>query len=234
MFDKLPPRILILELTKSSNISLFNIVERSWFNIVKVSTLEKAIASSHSSAPDIIIIDAVEQNEITIKAAVTLRAISGLDKTPIIFLLNSKEAKTNPTLENSEFVDLLVKPFTSEQLITLIRNLLRRSNWILKNKMIQYKDISIDLTNYRVTKNGEEIHLGPTEFKILHLLLQAPKVTFSRQDIIEKVWPTSKNIDVRTVDVHINRIRNSIRHKDSQVFIKTVRSLGYCIDSLSS
>lgn len=233
MFGKLPPRILILELTKSSNISLFNIVERLWFNIVKVCTLDKAIASAHSLPPDIIIIDTLEQDEPTMKAIVKLREISGIEKIPIIFLLNSQEQKPTFNLENSEFVDLLVKPFTSEQLITLIRNLLRRSNWILKNKIIQYKDISIDLANYKVTKNGEEIHLGPTEFKILHLLLKSPKVTFSRQDIIDKVWPTSKNIDARTVDVHINRIRNSIRHKDSQVFIKTVRSLGYCIDSLS-
>ncbi len=234
MLDKLPPRILILELTQSSNISLFNIVERSWFNIVKVSTLEKAIASSHSSLPDLIIIDSIEQDEGTLEAAVNLRTITGLEKTPIIFLLNSKELKTNDYSLDNEFVDLLIKPFTSDQLITSIRTLLRRSNWVLKNKVITYKEISIDLTTYQVTKNGQEIHLGPTEFKILQLFLKSPKVTFSRQDIIDRVWPTNKNIDARTVDVHINRIRNSIRHKDSQVFIKTVRSLGYCIDSLSS
>lgn len=234
MLDKLPPRILILELIKSSNISLFNIVERSWFNIAKVNTLEKAIAYSHSSPPDIIIIDSIQQDDSTMESAITLRTISGLEKIPIIFLVNSKEVTTNSSLIDNEFVDTLVKPFTSDQLITSIRTLLRRSNWVLKNKVITYKEISVDLTTYQVTKNGQEIHLGPTEFKILQLLLQSPKTTFSRQDIIDKVWPVSKNIDARTVDVHINRIRNSIKHKNSQVFIKTVRSLGYCIDSLSS
>jgi two-component system phosphate regulon response regulator PhoB len=111
-----------------------------------------------------------------------------------------------------------------------IRSLLRRSNLILQDKVIKYKEVSMDLTTYKVTNNGRIIRLGPTEFKILQLFIKAPKVIFSRQDIVNKVWGRDTAIDLRTIDVHINRIRTSLKNKESEVFIKTVRTTGYCLD----
>ncbi|MFU7502330.1 MAG: winged helix-turn-helix domain-containing protein [Candidatus Tisiphia sp.] len=74
------------------------------------------------------------------------------------------------------------------------------------------------------------MRLGPTEFKILQLFIKAPKVIFSRQDIVDKVWGRDTAIDLRTIDVHINRIRTSLKNKESEVFIKTIRAIGYCLD----
>ncbi|XVN42123.1 MAG: response regulator transcription factor [Candidatus Rickettsia vulgarisii] len=231
--DKLPPKILILELTKSDNISLFSTIERSHFNIVKVSTLEKAIISSYLIPPDLIIIDSVAQDMITIRALNKIREVNGLEKVPVIFLLNSGKPKLGGYLQNNGLISILIKPFSSDQLINLIRSLLRNSNLVLKNTIITFKEITIDLSTYKVISSGKKVHLGPIEFKILQLLVQSPKIIFSRQDIIKKIWSENKDIDPRTVDVHINRIRKSIIHKDSQVFIKTIRSSGYCIDSLN-
>lgn len=232
-FNKFPPKILIVELTKSDNISLFNIIDRCYFNIVKVSALEKAIISAYLIPPDLIIIDSIVQDITTTKAINQLREVNGLEKTPIIFLLNSNKTEVNDYSQNNDLITTIIKPFSSDQLISLIRSLLRNSNLVLKNTIIAFREISIDLSNYKVISSGKKAHLGPIEFRILQLLVQSPKVIFSRRDIINKIWSENKDIDLRTIDVHINRIRKSIIHKDSQVFIKTIRSSGYCIDSLN-
>ncbi len=230
MLDKLPPRILIIESTKSINVSLSNVIERAWFNLVKATTVEKAIVSSAINHPDIIIIDSMVQDKVATEIATRIREINGLAKVPIIFLLNSGESPSNYTLEDNNFVASLIKPFTSDQLMILIRSLLRRSNLILQDKVIKYKEVSMDLTTYKVTNNGRVIRLGPTEFKILQLFIKSPKVVFSRQNIVDKVWGKDTIIDLRTIDVHINRIRASLKNKESEIFIKTVRSTGYCLD----
>ncbi|MDR0773761.1 MAG: winged helix-turn-helix domain-containing protein [Rickettsia sp.] len=230
MFDKLPPRILIIESTKSINVSLSNVIERAWFNLVKANTIEKATAYSIANHPDIIIVDSMVQDKVATEIATKLREINGLEKVAIIFLLHSGESPSNYTLEDNNFVVSLTKPFTSDQLMISIRSLLRRSNLILQDKVIKYKEVSMDLTSYKVTNNGRIIRLGPTEFKILQLFIKAPKVIFSRQDIVDKVWGRDTAIDLRTIDVHINRIRTSLKNKESEVFIKTIRAIGYCLD----
>ncbi|MCC8398290.1 MAG: winged helix-turn-helix domain-containing protein [Rickettsia endosymbiont of Labidopullus appendiculatus] len=230
MLDKLPPRILIIESTKSINVSLSNVIERAWFNLVKATTAEKAIVSSTINHHDIIIIDSMVQDKVATEIATRIRDINGLAKVPIIFLLNYGESPSNYTLEDNNFVASLIKPFTSDQLMILIRSLLRRSNLILQDKVIKYKEVSMDLTTYKVTNNGRVIRLGPTEFKILQLFIKSPKVIFSRQNIVDKVWGKDTSMDLRTIDVHINRIRASLKNKGSELFIKTVRSTGYCLD----
>ncbi|WP_375358745.1 winged helix-turn-helix domain-containing protein [Candidatus Tisiphia endosymbiont of Neophilaenus lineatus] len=230
MFDKLPPRVLIIESTKSINVSLSNVIERAWFNLVKANTIEKAIVSSIANHPDIIIVDSMVQDKVATEIATKLREINGLEKVPIILLLHSGESPSNYTLEDNNFIVSLTKPFTSDQLMISIRSLLRRSNLILQDKVIKYKEVSMDLTTYKVTNNGRIIRLGPTEFKILQLFIKAPKVIFSRQDIVDKVWGRDTAIDLRTIDVHINRIRTSLTNKKSEVFIKTIRAIGYCFD----
>ncbi|WP_417905175.1 winged helix-turn-helix domain-containing protein [Candidatus Tisiphia endosymbiont of Micropterix aruncella] len=230
MFDKLPPRVLIIESTKSINVSLSNVIERAWFDLVKVNTIEKAMVSSIANHPDIIIVDSMVQDKVATEIATKLREINGLAKVPVIFLLHSGESPSNYTLEDNNFVVSLIKPFTPDQLMISIRSLLRRSNLILQDKVIKYKEVSMDLTTYKVTNNGRIIRLGPTEFKILQLFIKAPKVIFSRQDIVDKVWGRDTAIDLRTIDVHINRIRTSLKNKESEIFIKTVRATGYCLD----
>ncbi|WP_341748895.1 winged helix-turn-helix domain-containing protein [Candidatus Tisiphia endosymbiont of Sialis lutaria] len=230
MFDKLPPRILVIESTKSVNASLSNVMERAWFNLIKTNTVEKAIVLSAINPPDIIIIDSIVQDKLATEIASKIREIDDLARVPIIFLLHPGESLSGYALEDSNFVACLIKPFTSDQLMLLIISLLRRSNLILQDKVIKYKEVSMDLTTYKVTNNGRVIRLGPTEFKILQLFIKSPKVIFSRQDIVNKVWGKDAVIDLRTIDVHINRIRASLNNKNSEVFIKTVRSTGYCLD----
>ena len=223
MTDKLPPRILVVETNNSRLISLFNVIERSWFSISRAGSVEKAITAATNNRPDILVIDSQINLEGAIFIANKIRHMNKAIKLPLIFMLEKGEATANYVLEDNNLVGFIYKPFTSNQLMEQIRSMLRRSQTILQDKVIKYKNVRMDLTTYAVYEGNRQVHLGPTEFKI-----------FSRQKIIEYIWDADKVIDQRTVDVHINRIRkalsnNNISASETTPFIKTIRSSGYCL-----
>ena len=225
MLDKLLPQILIVRHKESIHISLYNIIERAGFDIIKADTLEQAVSSNIT--PAIIIIDA-QPPELQI-IITSVRKIERLAKTPIIFL-TAPEIKI---LDQSKgnFFSFLPKPFSSDQLINMIKDLLRRSKPILKDNVIKFKNISIDLNTQRLYKNDKIARLSRTEFKILYLFLQFPTTVFSRQKIMEYVWENHKDFNPRIIDVHINRIRQTLGGTDEEKdFIKTVRFAGYCLE----
>lgn len=227
---KLPPKVLIIECEKAFNITLCNSLERNWFDVLKAYNAEQALRSVNLNIPNVAIISSMLQDISAAEMAVRLRKIKQLDKLPIIFLLNTGESSANYNHLNNDLVEFAYRSCTPNELITAIKSLLRRSQTVLQNKVIRYKDISLDLLTFKVFKNNEQIHLGPTEFKILQLLVQKPKEIFSRQQIIDYVWGSKKTIESRTVDVHINRLRILIKSPKGSSFIKTVRSSGYCIN----
>jgi two-component system phosphate regulon response regulator PhoB len=115
--------------------------------------------------------------------------------------------------------------------MTTIRAFLRKSNPIFQDKVITYNDISMYLSTFKVYRATKQVHLGPTEFKILQLFVQKPKNIYSRRQIIDYVWGVDKEIAQRTIDVHVNRIRTLMKLKTDQYqLIKTIRSAGYCLD----
>lgn len=231
MSYKLPPKILIIEFEEAYNVMICNALERSWFDVVKAHNAEQALKTVNNSIPNVAIISSRLKDVAAVEMAVRLRKIKQLDKLPIIFLLDQGESTANYNHLNNELVELIYRPFTNGQLIMAIKSLLRRSQPVFQDKIIRYKDVSLDLSTYKVSRKNQSIHLGPTEFKILQLLIQNPKAIFSRQQIIEHVWDNSKLIEPRTVDVHINRLRTIMKTgNDKDHFIKTVRSSGYCIN----
>ncbi|CAN0596398.1 unnamed protein product, partial [Ectocarpus sp. 12 AP-2014] len=127
--------------------------------------------------------------------------------------------------------EVLCRPFTPNELMTTIRSLLRKSRPIFQDKVIEYSDIKMDLSTFKVLRGSKQVHLGPTEFKILQLFIQKPKNIYSRRQIIDYVWGVDKEIAHRTIDVHINRIRTLMKlDTDRYQLIKTIRSAGYCLD----
>nr|WP_253308291.1 hypothetical protein [Rickettsia endosymbiont of Ceutorhynchus assimilis] len=150
MLDKLLPQVLIIEHKENINISLYNIIERAGFDIIKANTLEKAL--SLAITPAIIIIGMQLQEE---PAAVitAIRKVDKLLKIPIIFLSASKESNLSQT-EMDNLISFLHKPFSSDQLINTIKNLLRRSKTILQDNVVKFKNINIDLNTQKLYKNG--------------------------------------------------------------------------------
>jgi two-component system phosphate regulon response regulator PhoB len=133
------------------------------------------------------------------------------------------------TLENV-YDDRLLHPVDYVELVAKVQFVLSNFKPVLIPKLLKFDDIAIDLGSYKITKNGIEIHLGPTEFQILKCLLENPTKVFSREDIMYYVWQSSDNVKMRTIDVHINRLRSALKQpRLGGTTIKTVRSTGYCL-----
>jgi two-component system, OmpR family, phosphate regulon response regulator PhoB len=231
MFEKLPPRILVVESDEVARTALCNMIERYWFSVVRADASGSAIEELVQGMPNVAIISSkisfVEVEKLISNIHDRARGID----VPIVILLDDGEDKNayGPLL--GPLVELIYRPFTPNELMICIKSLLRKSNPVFQDKIIKYKDLSMDLATYRVQRGSKNIHLGPTEFKIMQMLLQSPRTILSRQHIIDNVWGRGKEIEPRTVDVHVNRIRSLVKLRDDEPpLIKTVRSGGYCLN----
>ncbi len=231
MSDKLPPKILVIEPDEILNASLCNTIERYWFDVTRGKSAEAAVRAAEVDPPNVVIISSRVQDKSAVEMAITLRKMKGLQDVPVVFLIEQGEHKENYSSVNSKNTELLCRPFTPNELMTTIRALLRRSEPVFQDKIIKYGDISMDLSTYKVRRGVKQVHLGPTEFKILQLFVQKPNNIYSRRQIIDYVWGTDKDIAHRTIDVHVNRIRTLMKlETDQYQLIKTIRSAGYCLD----
>lgn len=231
MSDKLPPEILILETDEASCTILCNTLERYWFNVLRSNSVDKALRVASVNNPNIAVLSSKNNSISLVDAGISLRSIRGLGHLPIVFIMDEGGDINDYKALNNGFIECLPRPFTPSEVLMAIKALLRRSKPTLQDKIIKYKDLSMDLSTYKVTRSNNPIRLGPTEFKILQLLVQSPRVIFSRDQIIDYVWGGDVEIDLRTVDVHVNRLRSLVKlYDDEMPFIKTVRSSGYCLN----
>ena len=125
--------------------------------------------------------------------------------------------------------DYITKPFSFNELLSRIKAVLRRSDPKIVSDLLEFEDLKLDRVEKRVFRDKQELKLGPTEFRLLEFFLLNPKRVFSRDQILESVWPNNINVEGRTIDVHIRRLRQSINTKDKKELIRTVRSSGYSL-----
>jgi len=231
MFEKLPPKILIVESDEMIRTTMCNTIERYWFSVVRASDANAAMMEINNGNPNVVIISSKLTQPVVLSLVRDIhKAMPNVD-IPIIILLEEKESKEGYTSIVGPLIDFIHRQFTPNELMLAIKALLRKSNPVFQDKVIKYKDLSMDLATYRVQRGNKQIHLGPTEFKIMQMLILSPRTILSRQHIMEHVWGKGKDIEPRTVDVHVNRIRSLVKlHDDEPPLIKTVRSGGYCLN----
>lgn len=236
--EKLPPQILVIELDEIQRIAICNTIERSLFNVIRLSNINDIETSSINAvlifAPNVIIVSTSIKEVVPIDTFIQkLRSAAQKShriEIPIIIILNQNDNVENYQKFDNGLIEIVQYPYTDSEIILAVKSLLRRSRPILKNRLLRYKDLTMDLSNYKVYRGNKLIRLGPTEFKILQLLLESPKVILSREKIIDYVWGYGHKIELRTVDVHVNRLRNVIKNnKFEPALIKTVRASGYCL-----
>ena len=148
---------------------------------------------------------------------------------PIIMLTAKGEEEDKIKGLESGVDDYLTKPFSYKELLARIKAVLRRSNPEIVSDSLEFEDLSLDRVEKRVFRNNLEIKLGPTEFRLLEFFLMNPKRVYSRDQILENVWPNNINVESRTIDVHIRRLRQSINIDNKKEFIRTVRASGYSL-----
>jgi two-component system phosphate regulon response regulator PhoB len=148
---------------------------------------------------------------------------------PIIMLTAKGEEEDKIKGLESGVDDYLTKPFSYKELLARIKAVLRRSNPEIVSDSLEFEDLSLDRVEKRVFRDNLEIKLGPTEFRLLEFFLMNPKRVYSRDQILENVWPNNINVESRTIDVHIRRLRQSINIDNKKEFIRTVRASGYSL-----
>jgi two-component system phosphate regulon response regulator PhoB len=148
---------------------------------------------------------------------------------PIIMLTAKGEEEDKIKGLESGVDDYLTKPFSYKELLARIKAVLRRSNPEIVSDSLEFEDLSLDRVEKRVFRNNLEVKLGPTEFRLLEFFLMNPKRVYSRDQILENVWPNNINVESRTIDVHIRRLRQSINIDNKKELIRTVRASGYSL-----
>ena len=169
-----------------------------------------------------------ELNEI-FEICKNIRKDNSFKNLPVIMLTAKGEEEDKIKGLDSGVDDYLTKPFSFNELMARIKAVLRRSNPNTVSDNLEFEDLVLDRIEKRVYRDKKEIQLGPTEFRLLEFFLVNPKRVYSRDQILENVWPNNINVESRTIDVHIRRLRKSINIQNKKELIRTVRSSGYSL-----
>ena len=202
-------------------------LHQSGFKPIRSLNAESADKLIHEQIPDLIILDWMLPRMSGIDFAKRLKSNTLTKKIPIIMLTAKNEEENMILGLNSGADDYLTKPFSPRELVARIKAVLRRKTPELIEEPIEINGLHLDPTNHRVRSNNNSIRIGPTEFKLLHFFMKNPERLFSRNHILDKVWGNKAEIEDRTVDVHIKRLRNSLSSEGKQKLIQTVRGIGY-------
>lgn len=224
-------KILVVEDEEAIATLLEYNLKKEKFNVIVATDGEEALLNVEESAPDLIILDWMLPGVSGIEVCRRLRAKSETANIPIIMLTaRSEEADRVRGLETGAD-DYLTKPFSTVELIARVRAVLRRIRPGLADDRVVVGDIVIDRASHRVTREDKEIHLGPTEYRLLDHFIQHPGRVFSREQLLNAVWGTDVFVEIRTVDVHIGRLRKALNRYNQGDPIRTVRSAGYSLDA---
>lgn len=191
---------------------------------------EEALLLAREQAPDAIILDWMIEEVPGIEVCRQLRKDKDTARVPIIMLTARGEEEDRIRGFKTGADDYVTKPFSTRELMARIEALLRRSQPSLAGDTLTFGDIELDAASHRVRRGGEAIHLGPTEFRLLRYFMERPGRVMSRQQILDGVWGMDSDIDERTVDVHIRRLRKAINGPHETDPIRTVRAAGYAMD----
>jgi len=191
---------------------------------------EEALLLVEEESPDLIILDWMLPELSGIDVCRRLRETKKFKTIPIIMLTARGEESDKISGLDAGADDYVVKPFSPSELIARVRAVLRRADPDFGEEKIEYADISLDLIAHKASRNGRAIHLGPTEFRLLQVLMERPTRVFSREQLLDLVWGREIYVEERTVDVHIRRLRKALNQQGEEDLIRTVRRGGYAID----
>jgi two-component system phosphate regulon response regulator PhoB len=194
------------------------------YNVRSTSDGEEALLMVQEQAPDAIILDWMIEHVPGIEVCRQLRKDKDTAQIPILMLTARGEEEDRIRGLKTGADDYVTKPFSPRELLARIEALLRRARPSLAGNVLQWGDIELDATSHRVRRSGEALHLGPTEFRLLRYFMERPNRVVSRQQILDGVWGMDSDIDERTVDVHIRRLRKAINRDGDTDPIRTVRA----------
>ena len=192
---------------------------------------EEALLLAREQLPDLIVLDWMIESLSGVEVCRQLRKAKDSASVPILMLTARGEEEDKIRGLKTGADDYVTKPFSPRELLARAEALLRRSRPALAGEVLAFADLELDTAAHRVRRGGELLQLGPTEFRLLRYFMEKPRRVHSRAQLIDAVWGMDKDIDERTVDVHIRRLRLALERPGSADPIRTVRSAGYSLDA---
>ena len=224
------PLVMIVEDEQPLVTMLRYNLEKEGFGVCEASNGEEALVQIAERKPDVVLLDWMLPLVSGIEVCRQLRRSPKMRSLPIIMLTARGEEADKIRGLNSGADDYITKPFSPSELIARVRAVIRRSKPDTTGETLNFADIAMDLAAHRVMRGGRPVHLGPTEFRLLRFLMEHPGRVYSREQLLDAVWGRDSEIEPRTVDVHIRRLRKALNAPGEVDVIRTVRSAGYSLD----
>ncbi len=224
------PHVLVVEDEAALADLLKYNLEKEGYRVSIATDGEEALLAAEETPPDLVVLDWMLPKAPGIEVCRRLRARQETRNTPIVMLTARTEEGDRIRGLDIGADDYITKPFSMSELLARLRAVMRRIRPGLAEDQIIAGDIVMDRVSHRVKRGSREVHLGPTEFRILDHLMQHPGRVFSREQLLDAVWGSDVYVEARTVDVHIGRLRKALMVGDENDPIRTVRSAGYALD----
>ena len=221
--------VMVIEDEEAIGLMLKYNLEKEGYDVLVQPRGNKAIADIEKNMPSVILLDWMLPEISGIEICKLIRSKPDIKNIPIIMLTAKGEEEDKVKGLSSGADDYVTKPFSIPELMARVKTQLRRSPEPPTEKELNFKDIRMDLIEKKVFRNENYIHLGPTEFRLLKMLLETPGKVFSRDFLLKNVWGDNIYVESRTVDVHIRRLRRALNNFGPD-YIRTVRATGYAID----
>ena len=227
------PKILVVEDDRSISDLISLHLKKNNYEYLVVHNGEDALSHLDNFMPDFIILDWMIPGLSGLEVLRRIRNKQEYKNLPILMLTAKNSEQDKIISFESGLDDYITKPFLPSELIARVKAILKRTSQSNQDhESLIFDDIKIDTSQKKAFRGARRLNLGPTEFKILLFLLKNKQKVFSREQILNKIWPNQVNVEIRTVDVHIRRLRKELNKNGEKDLIRTVRSAGYSIDSI--
>ncbi|MTI42723.1 two-component system phosphate regulon response regulator PhoB [Roseibium hamelinense] len=224
------PKVLIVEDEEPLSLLLRYNLEAEGYAVESCARGDEAEIRLRESQPDLLLLDWMLPGLSGIELCRRLRTREDTERLPVIMLTARGEEAERIRGLSTGADDYVVKPFSVPELMARVRAILRRASPEVVSTMLRSGDIELDRETHRVRRNAKEIHLGPTEFRLLEFLMTSPGRVFSREQLLDGVWGHDVYVDERTVDVHVGRLRKALNRGKAKDPIRTVRGAGYAFN----
>jgi len=225
------PLVLIVEDEAPLVTMLRYNLEREGFAVDEAADGEEALLRIAERRPDVVLLDWMLPLVSGLEVCRQIRRAPTTRSLPVIMLTARGEEGDRIRGLDSGADDYVVKPFSPSELVARLRAVMRRTQPGSADEVLRYADLVMDLVAHRASRAGHPVHLGPTEFRLLRHFLQNPGRVFSREQLLDRVWSRDSEVEMRTVDVHIRRLRKALNAGGGKDLLRTVRSVGYALDS---
>ncbi len=222
--------IMVIEDEEALALLLKYNLEKEGYDVAIESRGSKALAEIEKNLPSVILLDWMLPEMSGVNICKLIRSKPDIKNTPVIMLTAKGEEEDKVKGLSAGADDYVTKPFSIPELMARVKTQLRRVPEVQTIKELLFEDIRMDLVEKKVFRGENYIHLGPTEFRLLRMLMETPGKVFSREYLLKTVWGDNIYVESRTVDVHIRRLRKSLNDFGPD-YIRTVRATGYAIDT---